>query len=108
MNRINLHSFPKLHEICKYFRMDKDHRGVVFMKTHADAVETFMNIVKHESENFAVEILQPGLEPQRQWYLYEEVAPYCKNSVSCPKPSVQKPVIKLEKKDSGSKRKCSH
>ena len=48
--------------------MDKDHRGVVFMKTHADAVETSMNIVKHEPENFPVEILQPGLEPQRQWY----------------------------------------
>ena len=54
-----------------------DHRGEVFMKTHADAVETSMNIVKHEPKNFPVKILQPGLEPQRQWNLYEEVAPYC-------------------------------
>ena len=42
MNSINWYSFAKLHEICKYFRMDKDHRGEVFMKTHADAVETSM------------------------------------------------------------------
>ena len=88
--------------------MDKDHRGVVFMKTHADAGESSINIMKREPSNFPEEITQPGLEPQRQWYLYEEVAPYCKNSVSCPKPSVPKPVIKLEKKDAGSKRKISH
>ena len=88
--------------------MDKDHRGVVFMKTHADAEESSINIMKREPGNFPEEITQPGLEPQRQWYLYEEVAPYCKNSVSCPKPSVPKPVIKLEKKDAGSKRKISH
>ena len=58
--------------------MDKDHRGVVFMKTHADAEESSINIMKREPGNFPEEIMQPGLEPQRQWYLYEEVAPYCK------------------------------
>ena len=37
----------------------------------------------------------PGLNLQRQWYLYENISQHCKSKVSaditCPKPSQEKP-----------------
>ena len=40
-------------------------------------------------------ILPPGLDAQRQWYLYEQIRPFCNNelaaNMTCPLPSVPKP-----------------
>ena len=43
-------------------------------------------------------IPQQGIDAQRQWYLYQEVAPYCQDKEVCPKPGIPKPIIKMDTK----------
>ena len=69
------------------------------MKTYANDTEkevklmkTGMTVEKTALPNITV---NPGLDATRQWYLYEEVRPYCPSPLMeqvCPRPSVPKPV----------------
>ena len=98
--------------------MDSAHPGIIYLRRYAADQEETFNALKNPNHRFqrrCSELPEPipikGLDPQRQWYLYEEVAPYCANTVSCPKPQCAKPVIKLENVPlnvTDSKRKCSH
>ena len=78
--------------------MEKTQPGIVFVREYADNEESAINIRKStrlQVVNFLAVIPQKGLDALKQLYWYQEIAPYCKNKESCPKPSVQKPIVKI-------------
>ena len=91
------------------------------MRQYATDQESSINVLRNKDHRFpelcaVLPELIPviGLDAQRQWYLFEEVAPYCSNTVVCPRPECPKPVVKLETQTDSKlahdikKRKCSH
>uniref|UniRef100_A0A8W8MKS9 Uncharacterized protein n=1 Tax=Magallana gigas TaxID=29159 RepID=A0A8W8MKS9_MAGGI len=92
-----------------HFRMDKGHPGIVFVREYATSQEVSVNILKAgaavDPTVLPLVILPSGLDAHRQWYLFNEVAPYCVNKESCPKPTVPKPLIKIDLPSLA--RKCS-
>ena len=104
-----------------FFRMDSSNPGVVYVRKYATYLETSINVLNSKDHRFQElypqlpEVIpMKGLDAQRQWYLFEEVAPFCSNTEVCPKPSCLKPVIKVDTQGASSlsndskKRKCSH
>ena len=93
------------------FRIEKEHPGVVFVREYSECPESAISILKTgitvENNVLPTVILAKGLDAQRQWYLYQEVAPYCSNKETCPKPTVPKPVIKVDIGSPKLSRKCS-
>jgi len=93
-----------VHIYTLFFRIEKNHPGIVFVRDYASSDEIAINIMKSgamqnlQLAQLPTVIPQKGLDAQRQWYLYQQVAPYCQNKEVCPKPSVPKPVIKMDTK----------
>lgn len=93
--------FMPIQNVTKYhiFRVDHQHPGVVFLREFSESPEIAVNVLKtHNHSSFhslPVEIHPKGLDPQRQWYLYEKVRPFCSSTLAadltCPKPLVPKP-----------------
>ena len=92
--------FKKLPGIKKihHFRMSSSEPGVVFFKEHSDTTEVKFSMFKESwSPNKAdlPEIVPPrGLSAERQWYLYEQIRPFCPDEdkdLTCPLPRVPKP-----------------
>ena len=84
-----------------HFRIASESPGIVFERKNADEDDFPINILKRNANvvgTFPDRIVPVGMDAMRQWYLYEEVAPFCDNSSSaCPEPAVPKPKkIKLE------------
>lgn len=92
-----------------HFRMDKDHPGIVFVREYATSQEVAVNILKPgaavDPTVLPLVIPPSGLDAHRQWYLFNEVAPYCVNKESCPKPTMPKPLVKIDSPSLA--RKCS-
>ncbi|KAJ8300352.1 hypothetical protein KUTeg_021871, partial [Tegillarca granosa] len=87
-----------------HFRVSRHNPGIVFVKEYAIVLR-----FPHLDTELPAVIPPKGLDPARQWYLYEEVAPYCNNKDSCKKPDVTKPILKAEQSEEyDKKRKCSH
>ena len=65
------------HNIILYhhFRMHKDNPGVVYVKEHANSPEKAIHPFKLRvpSDQMPDEIIPPGINAQRQWYLYEQI-----------------------------------
>lgn len=84
----------KLH----HFRFDSSSPGKVFVKERCDTPEMELELLKESWEPDVDElptIVPPhGLSAERQWYLYEQIRPFCpeddKDS-TCPLPSVPRP-----------------
>lgn len=103
-------SLKKYHHFC----MSSDKPGVILLKEYATDNGHEVNIMK---KNALVpngchlpEIIEPkGLDPSRQWYLYDEVRQFCLNSSSaCPKPIVPKPsVLNIKAETEKRKKKCA-
>ncbi|KAJ8303681.1 hypothetical protein KUTeg_018791 [Tegillarca granosa] len=99
-----------------HFRVSRHNPGIVFVKEYANSPEVEINVLRNQNCRFPhldpelPAVIPPkGLDPARQWYLYEEVAPYCNNKDSCKKPDVTKPILKAEQSEEyDKKRKCSH
>ncbi|KAJ8316113.1 hypothetical protein KUTeg_006127 [Tegillarca granosa] len=99
-----------------HFRVSRHNPGIVFVKEYANSPEVEINVLRNQNCRFPhldpelPAVIPPkGLDPARQWYLYEEVAPYCNNKDSCKKPEVTKPILKAEQSEEyDKKRKCSH
>lgn len=77
--------------------------GIVYLRKYATDNETTIIVLKNKDQRFPQlcpelpEIIpMKGLDPQRQLYLYEEVAPYCYNAEVCPRPACPKPIIYVE------------
>ena len=92
--------FKKLPGIKKihHFRMSSSQPGVVFIKEHSDTTEVKVNMLKQpwspEKDNLPDVIPPRGLSAERQWYLYEQIRPFCPDhdkDTTCPLPSVPKP-----------------
>nr|XP_022294254.1 uncharacterized protein LOC111104539 isoform X2 [Crassostrea virginica] len=83
-----------------HFRIDNNHPGTVFVREYATSREVTINILKAEVEvnpTALPTVIHPkGLDALRQWYLFQEVAPYCLNKESCPMPTEPKPVVKID------------
>ena len=91
--------FRAIPNILSYhkFRVSSAEPGVVYLREFCNSDETKINILKSEHNNFPGfpdEILPPGLDLNREWYLYEHVRPHCKSTlaadITCPKPSQPK------------------
>ena len=94
--------FKVIPNILKYnrFLFDAAKPGVVSLREATTSEDTILNILKvdHQAilDSGMPELTQvKGLDPQRQWYLYEQIRPFCKSALSadytCPKPSCPKP-----------------
>ena len=75
--------------------MTADMPGTVFMREYMFSEEISFHALK---QNICIDGMFPsrlptlGLDINRQWYLYKEIAPLCLNgSKACPKPCVPKP-----------------
>ncbi|KAJ8305251.1 hypothetical protein KUTeg_015796 [Tegillarca granosa] len=97
-------------------KVSRHNPGILFVKEYANSPEVEINVLRNQNCRFPhldpelPAVISPkGLDPARQWYLYEEVAPYCNNKDSCKKPDVTKPILKAEQSEEyDKKRKCSH
>jgi len=67
--------------------MTHDSPGVVFVRQYCDDEEDVVQ--------FPEIVTIKDLDPKRAWYLYEEVAPLCINTASCPKPITSRPTGSL-------------
>ena len=94
--------FRHLPNITSYhhFRTDSAKPGFVFAKEYCDSTEIeFCMLKQHQSidclQENPSEIQPPGLDPARQWYLYENIRPFCGSvlagDMTCPLPSIPKP-----------------
>ena len=94
--------FCNLPNITSYhhFRADSTKPGYIFAKEHCDSSETEFCMLKHHHSidsmnDLPSEIRPPGIDPARQWYLYENIRPFCGSvlagDLTCPMPSVPKP-----------------
>lgn len=92
--------FRKLPSIKKYhhFRMSSSSPGMVFVKEHSDSPEVEFSLLKHpwspRSEDLPDTVPPRGLTADRQWYLFEQIRPFCPEEakdVTCPRPRVPKP-----------------
>lgn len=100
MNRICSVEHSQVCAFILFYRIDHEFPGIVFLRRYPDDMEQPCNIVKvpgmDYSKVFPEPLMSKGLSPDRQWYLYEEIAPLCLNTTACPKPSVNKPVKKAK------------
>ena len=82
-----------------HFRSTSSVPGVIFAKEFADTEEKQFKLLKDgcdlSGQSEPTEIHPPGLDPARQWYLYEQIRPFCGSNLArdltCPKPLVPRP-----------------
>lgn len=89
-----------------HFRMNAESPGVVECKKLCNSVPVRVNLLKAPTirpridDLLPEEIPTPGLDPRRQWYLYEEIREHCLSSsakdMSCPKPVVPKKEVCID------------
>ncbi|XP_062584977.1 uncharacterized protein LOC134246611 [Saccostrea cucullata] len=87
-----------LHIIVEYSMMVEGH-----IKFDPDCLLEDKNILPSLNDPLPQEIPAPGLEPKRQWYLYEEIREHClllsAKDTSCPKLVVSKKEVKVYSPD---------
>ena len=92
--------FKKIVGIKKYhhFRMSSSQPGVVFLKEHSDTPEVKLSLLKQSwtptKEELPNVVPPKGLSAERQWYLYDQIRPYCPDEdkdATCPMPTEPKP-----------------
>ena len=95
--------FKPIPNITSYhhFKMSKADPGIVTVKEYANSPEIDVRVFKKDiiPSSFRgqqpTKIVPTGLDSKRQWYLYDEIRPFCSNNLAkdmtCPKPSVPRP-----------------
>ena len=94
--------FKHLPNLLTYhcFQVDAAKPGLVMVRQYSNTDEISINILRIDHQAIlmaeAPQLLPgKGLDPQRQWYLYEQIRPFCKSTLSadftCPEPTVLKP-----------------
>ena len=92
--------FKKITGIKKYhhFRMSSSAPGCVFVKEQYDSREEKLELLKepwNPSADTLPSVIPPrGLSLERQWYLHEQIRPFCAEEdkdTTCPRPSAPKP-----------------
>jgi len=90
--------------------------GIVSCRKSATSEVVKFNLLKRRptpADGLPELVVPHGLDPQRQWYLYENIRQFFKKPEACdqvcPKPIMPKPVVKVESDESnevcGGKRK---
>ena len=96
--------FRKLPAIKKFhhFRMTSTKPGTMYYKEHSDSPEESFDVLKvpwSTDSSVLPEVVPPrGLTPERQWYLFEQIRPFCPDAdkdVTCPKPTVPKKLLRV-------------
>ena len=85
----------------QHFRFSSQHPGHVFVRELPSSEEKKINILRQPVDKVHVHYLPmpkiiapPGLNAEREWYLYEQIREHCDaefQDATCPKPSVPKP-----------------
>ena len=92
--------FQKIAGIKKlhHFRYSASSPGTVYVKTHADAEESALDLLREDWQpspsTLPQQIQSLGLSDERKWYLYERIRPFCSHEhrdTVCPEPSVPNP-----------------
>ena len=93
--------FKKIPNITKYqhFRFSSQHPGHMFVRELPSSEEKKINILRQPVDKvhflpMPKIIAPPGLNAEREWYLYEQIREHCDaefQDATCPKPSVPKP-----------------
>ena len=100
-----------------YFRFDKGHHGIVFVRKFANAEEMEITIIKPNTcidrSALPSEIIPSGLSEERKQYLFEHVRPFCDEryrDITCPEPRGKKRPHPDNSETSGntSMRLCSY
>ena len=68
--------------------------GKVYTREYANSDEVERDLLQAGAslDGMPSKVPLPGLDAARQWYLYDEVAPFCLNPAkACPKPTMPKP-----------------
>lgn len=82
-----------------HFSMTSEKPGVVLLKEYSTDNGHEVNVMMKNPQvpsacQLPVQIEPKGLDPSRQWYLYDEIRQFCLNSSSaCPKPMDPKPAV---------------
>ena len=75
-----------------HFIFSATHPGVVMLEYSNSSEETFTMLDSGSWSPVASELpplLKPsGLPLERQWYLHRQIRPYCREGLTCPKPSL--------------------
>jgi hypothetical protein len=96
-----LQFFSKVSAVTSYhvFRFDSSSPRTIFLRKSAKSPEEEVDILFHPvpNEAFPDEIPPLGLQPQRQWYLYDNIQQFCSSNlaadITCPKPNVPRPGV---------------
>ena len=83
--------------------------GVCYVKERVDTQQTQIQLLKSPwmpDGSDLPSIIQPkGLSPERQWYLHDQIGPFCPENdrnITCPFPTVPKPVSRQATLDPGN------
>ena len=86
-------------KVKHHFRVSSSEPGVVYTKDRSDGTETKHELLKPGITIDPAElpdVIQPkGLSSQRLWYPYDQIREFCpqdNQDITCPLPSVPKPV----------------
>ena len=81
-----------------YSRVTAEEPGVIFAQKSLDDAEIPIQLLKSTTRHPPAELpspqIPPGLDAQRQWYLYEKIREFCSEATkntTCPLPTVPKP-----------------
>ena len=81
------------------FSVNKEKPGIVTVREYSDSSSSNIKIFKTGVTKKTItgsqtHFIPPGLDLDRQWYLYEQIRMHCKSTlagdITCPKPSVPK------------------
>ena len=83
----------------QHFTVKRSKPGKIYCCTTSDAEPTEVNLLKNDtwnpsSTNLPSVIHPKGLDAKRQWYLYDQICPYCNGEAknkTCPMPTCPKP-----------------
>ena len=92
--------FKKIPSLLRYhhFRCDSSKPGSIFVRKYSNKEEREIKLMK-PGVTLCVDSIpditvNEGLDPARQWYLFDEIRPLCPSPLVenvCPRPSVPKP-----------------
>ena len=93
--------FKKVTRI-KQYQITLTHPGVVVCKDYSDSPCTPITSLKQpwtpKSTELPPVITPSGLSPEREWYLFDKIRPFCERryqDITCPMPDLELPVLLL-------------